>query len=56
MSFRARSIVLTFSAAMLATSALTSVAFAQALQTYVLENIKTQSKDGQTDVLIPALK
>ena len=56
MKIRACSIALTFSAAMLASSALTSAALAQALQTYVLENIKTQSKDGQTDVLIPRIE
>ncbi len=56
MKIRACSIALTFSAAMLASSALTSGALAQALQTYVLENIRTQSADKQADVLIPRIE
>ena len=56
MTIRARSFALTFSAAMLASSALTPAALAQALQNYVLENVTTKSKDGLSDIMIPRIE
>ena len=56
MTFAARSVAFAFSVSILATSALTPVAFAQTLQSYTLENIKTQSKDKTKDLFIPRIE
>ncbi len=52
MTFAARSVALAFSVSILATSALTPVAVGQTLQSYTLENVKTQSKDKTKDLFI----
>ncbi|MBX9758317.1 MAG: hypothetical protein K2Y29_06035 [Beijerinckiaceae bacterium] len=52
----ARSLALVFSAFSLAASALTQGAMAQALQSYVLENVQTRSADLSAEVFIPRIE
>ncbi len=52
----ARSFPFVFSFSVLATSALTSVAFAQTLQSYTLENVKTVSTDKAMELFIPRIE
>jgi hypothetical protein len=51
-----RPFALAFSASFLFSSALAPAAFAQALQSYVLENIKTQNIEKKADVFIPRIE
>ena len=51
-----RTFALAFGASLLASGAPDSAALAQALQSYVLENVKTQSTDKTSDVLIPRIE
>lgn len=52
----ARSMVCAIGVSMFAASAPATTAFAQALQSYVLENVKTQSADKASEVIIPRIE
>ncbi|MFN3890691.1 MAG: hypothetical protein ACK4MV_09865 [Beijerinckiaceae bacterium] len=56
MNMVARTAALAFGASVLASSALTSAAVAQVLQSYVVENVKTQSSDKSADVAIARIE
>ena len=56
MKVRARTYALALSIATLTIGASTPHALAQALQSYVLENVKTFSHDKETEVLIPRIE